>query len=84
MKKATKLVCAICGAAVIYKTLRMSWMGGIGFANGLAIANDEHVTHDDVVKDLLDNGFSFGKAAYFAGVLVGQDNKELANKVYKN
>lgn len=84
MKKALKLVCAIGGAAVIWKTIKITWLGGIGFAHGVLIANDDHVTHDDIRKNFLDDGFSFNKAAYFAGVLVGQDEKELANEVFES
>lgn len=72
MKKALKIVCAIGGAAVILKTMKLTWLGGIGFAHGMATNNP--ITHGDIQKSFMDDGFSFNKAAYFAGVLVGQDD----------
>lgn len=75
MKKAMKLICTICGAAVIWNIMELTWLGGIGFAHGMAIGNP--ITHDDIQKSFQNDGFSFKKTAYFAGVLTGQDHKDI-------
>ena len=75
MKKTMKLVCAIGGAAVIWNIMNATWLGGIGFAHGMA--NSNPITHDDIQKSFQDDGVSFKKIAYFAGVLTGQDHKDI-------
>lgn len=58
--------------------MELTWLGGIGFAHGMhGMAIGNPITHDDIQKSFQNDGFSFKKMAYFAGVLTGQDHKDI-------
>ena len=86
MKNAWKAAVIIGGAMAIKKAVKVSFDSGMGFVIGMALTYEdgEQITVDDAANDLMENGFSFGRVGYYAGIIAGQKNKDLAKILFEN